>query len=372
MLTVITNLKSFRFSRRALEVKFGLTLVEWSLVSAMGDYARMLELEGALKDEPYTTMLVYEALGVLSDPVTVPREVGFTFNCSDRPIGVEYNKKTLARHFLLIANFIEAYPDETSITVDHSSATIQQVLLTVLEDHPYELTDERLYALQMLTPVSDAYYLLFNLAPRPPSFVLSLLGSLSENERRDILRSYSLQRQYALSTGVGNMSRLELPGGGEGLSIGFAFLTVREYIITHSLPELTDPFPSYIFLNMLIRRYNDEVELPVREFLLKSTFDDDSGFLHSEEDLRLVLGGVALCITHSDWDGICHILTMLGIKHPLLKNEHLHLYLPYQIEASKGPWIGCSEWEVLKNSARGKIDEEAFSTIMGPYIQRRR
>lgn len=218
--------------------------------------------------------------------------------------------------------------------------------------------------------MTDLYYLSFDLSPRSAEFILGILNGVTEDERVDILRSYTLQHRHAITTpGSDNSNRLELPQRGRGLAIGLVFDSVREFILTENLPGITDTFPSFVFLNAAILCYGDDELCNVKDILLKNNFDDDSGLICHEDEARLILIYVTACVGIAEWEEICTIFAMLGIKHPLLKNEHIDHYLPYQIQVPNGG-LDRRSWEVMKQEIRDKvaIEESELEAIMEPHL----
>lgn len=377
MLTIITPLKCFRVSRSIVEGTFQCMTPESSTVS--GPYAEVIELLAALKREVYTPHIVEMALtniGIGKRTLKLKR-VSFDIVCSNGTVTYHYAKETLVRHSLLIKGFIEDHPDATSIDMrNHTTHSVNRVLKTILEEGRCCLTREDLYTLQTLTPPTDLYYLLFPLwnGEVEGDFIVSLLKGMTEDERQDVLRVHQLSHEIEWSKlyrGEDVDADLrELPAAGRGLAIGYAFNVIREYLRERPIPELTDPFPSYTFYEIVDYGHYDERNSET--LLLTADFSDDSGLLHDEGSetflMEEILGHTAVVT----WPQACILLAMLGIKDPLLKNEKVERYAPYQITAKKGSilphiWKG-------DNGTRARIERiaeipmEEVDRIMAPYL----
>lgn len=349
----MTDLKTFHISRSLIEETFAVRLIENHVVHLPNSYASVVELIAATEGLSYTSSLVHEVLHeiVMTGKLTTIAPTftfTFTFNCRDGPLEVDYGKETLARHFLLIANYIEEYPEATSIDLDHHSIDVSSILDVLFEHDNDELDDEVLYALQTLTPVTDLYYLLFDLSLRSIDSFLSLLNCIPEVEKRQVVRSYQLQYQEELLQEESPPKRLELPSEGP-LAWSLALETVRNYIAYKYVPVLAKSYPSFYFYNMATRMASEELPI-LRQHLLTSSFADDSGILHFDPDRQFLASFVLSCIEGASWAETGIILAMLGIKDPRLENEKVNRVLPYQVYPPRDRWITRDLWTKLRVS----------------------
>lgn len=369
MLSLVTNFKTFRVSRRAIEDHFHVKLTDERIAHFPWKYAGVVELVAAINGEPYTPYLVQDILeGLIISGRWNPTVPTFTFLCSDGLLPVGYSKHTLARHFLLIRGFIEDHPDEHSITVPHSSTDISNIIDTVLGELCEDLTDSTLYALQTLTPVTDMYYLLFGLEPQPPSFVMSVLRGMTEEEKKDMRRSYGLQHRDELIDEHNEEKRLELPEGELGYCL--AFEKIRDYMARCSLRDLVDLYPSFHFYDAA-RRTRHNALSPLRTHLLTADFTDESGILHDKRDRENLYHYVLYCVDGASRSEVCRILAMLGITAPELENEDLDPMLPYQLSKPSGRWIRKDSWDSLKTRLESQlaVPLHLFEEIIEPYVE---
>lgn len=336
MLTIVTDLKVFRIPLAAIEKRFSCKEPSGRFIYLPRGYATCIELLAAVNGEPFTKsrvdrfLLNHFSYGCASDGWR--EHFTFTIVCDDGEYDTRLNKHTLARHSLLIRGFIEEYPEATSIRLPALVEDVRVALscLTVIHE---ALNDGVVYAMQLLTPVTDLYYLLFPLQDMSPSFITSLLERVTAEERRDLLQVHRARRAIESGQiGVWATDTMpDVPEGGDCLAIGYTLPRVLAYVEDHSLPGLTEKHPSFIFLISLLRGGDP---LKRKNFLLTSKFDDDSGVLEDvfvQHITRSLIDTMSLC----DWNECKIVLAMLGIKGEALGNVGMETYAPYQLICDK-------------------------------------
>lgn len=380
MLTLITSLRVFRLPRYVVEKTFQCKVAHNKTFFL--DYGEAVELEAAVKKEPYTIHLIERALTNLGVELPVIEESyrSFTFICSDGGVTLSCAKESLARHSLLVRGFIEDHPHENRMELlNHRMDSVERVLKTITGEDCFDLTEEDLYTLQTLTPPTDLYYFLFQLPQSiKPTMVLSILRAMTDDERHGVLRQHELTLNWAAERRhegiyIDNDVR-ELPDQGRGLAIAYAFSTVRAYLREVHVPELQDPYPSYSFYEMVNYMAYEHYEVGGSHLLLTADFSDDCGILAKDGEEYLIEEILGHCAVVK-WSNFCIILAMIGIRDPLLKNEHIDRLAPYQVIAKKGS-IHWRHW-CGPDSLRDRIERiseipmEDVDRIMVPYFQQR-
>jgi hypothetical protein len=331
MLSILTKFGVVRVSRSKATEIMGKTVPVMCM-----SCAKAIELEAATNGEPYTRYLFAGKSEV---------EDRFDFICSDGRVTLLYNKHTIARHSLLVRNFIEDYPSATEMRLDnHTSLSLTRIFHLIIGGIKCSLTDENLYTLQTLTPPTDLYYFFFDLPTTlKPDFVVSILRGITEEERSQILRARSLLATLDSDLIAPESDEVELPDQGRGLAIGYAIRNVARYLREVAVPEMVDKYPSYTFHEMVNYDLRETFETPEKPFLLTHNFDDDSGVLVRKGDRSFLIDEILEYIQSFNWAQCCVLLGMLGVKHPLLGNESVTRMAPYQLVLEKGS-ISYSQW----------------------------
>lgn len=316
MLTISSPFKIHRLPRIPVEKLCGKNPSSTSI-------GFVTELEAALRGEIHTECL----LNIHS----VKDE--FSFVCADRTISFPYKKETLARHSLLIRGFIEDYPEANEIDLSKYHST--DVILTlrgIFGLARVTLTPIIISILQLLTPPNDLYYFLFDLpSALDPSFIMSILRGITEEERYDLIERYQLYERRTIEDGIDMPDRTP-PNQGRDLAIAFYIDTVRSYLRSVRVPEIHDKWPSFTFYEMVNYSTYEAFEEEGKYLLLTATFDDDSGILVRRDDRSFLIEEIFGYFKVLEWEDCCTILGMLGLRHPSLGNENVTKMAPYQIE----------------------------------------
>lgn len=367
MLTIITTLKTFRISREVFEFHFGAPLTNYHVMDLGASHGRVEELMAALEGRPYSASLLSD-LGyvLLADPDNQGsffdgKDTSFAVRCSDGDVVFDdYTKECMARHFLLIRGFIETHPNENSISINCPMVDVIDVVHSVIDIDTRILTPSVKYALQLLTPVTDLYYLLFDLSQTSNDFIVSILEKLTDEERYELLRSYRLTQRFN-----NNTEYLDLPQEGRGLKIGFALPRVLEVAVKRPIPGLTDDCPSFIFLSSYAFTLPDSLR---KTLLFSSTFNDDSGVLVEEIYNQLIEYLITMAIAVCDWKECCTILYMLGVRHETVRDKvEGSPSAPYQVILRRGSLT--MKWSLIESTVKDKPDFNVslLADILGPF-----
>ena len=315
MNSLVTQLRTIRVSTLQAKEIIGLEYESRVRIEAYG-YA--VEVEAALRGEPYTREVIHGR---------VHRNVDtFVITCSDRKVVLRYDKHTLARHSLLIKGFIEDFPEATDMPLTSvDSASVEAIFSTIMTRQMELLTPKVLEGLRYLTPPSDLYYLLFSLPETlDPSFIISIVHGMSDEERSQVVKSYRAKCEYSDCFS-------ELPDSGQGLGIAFAFQSVTDYLRGVVAPEFYNTYPSRVFL-ILLNDYRDDAKRPIlRRFLLESVFNDDGGLFDHRPSCVALLNHMVALMKEMEWKDCVTVLTMIGLRHPLLGNEKREHMGPFQL-----------------------------------------
>lgn len=371
MLTILAEFKTFFVSKQTIAEKFDRTVKD-EVVCLL--YHSALEFVAALNGEIYDRSVVEQVLESLGGPCTLhstfERQPRLTFVCTDGDYESDYDSAMLSRHFLFIRGWLEEYPNETRLPFTHDVLTTMTALDVVLEQtrngqgSSCQLTDEVLYAMQTLTPVTDMYYLLSDLSPRPPSDVEQFIRGVSETERKEVLltheRTMHIQR---IRWGEGsNHPRclLTLPERGEGLALAFAFPSVLKYMARQGLPAVEQAYPSTAFLNRVLFSLNEGDEARVMQGLATTDFSDYHVSGPLDGTLRHAI--VKYVLEHLSIVSLAQcekILALFGIRHSKLKNMEVEGCAPYQITIRESSIIRTTSYSLR----RALVDYHGLSEI---------
>lgn len=337
MLTLLTEFRAFRVSRSSLVATLGRPVTTKRIVKM--NYAAVVELLALLNGEQVSFVLMVKAILVLCEVWigeaealvhSLPNvtEERFSFTGQEGVTTIEVSKSTLARHFTLVRDYIEEYPDATSISIPdctHILATISGILeLNVILSALRWAEEASVYTLQILNPVSELYYFFLPLSLYSTQKLIDLCNSVTDDERRWVLEAHRTLRASPSAPELLDY----IPEGGAGPCILAAFNNGRTYLCEKG-SALLPHHPSYLFMNAYLHDRCGSDEL--MDTLLDGTFDDETCYL-SDEDVLHVVQALTYSIVDASEEKIGKILAMMGVRHPSFGNIELQVSAPFQIE----------------------------------------
>lgn len=319
MLTLVTELRVFRVPRAALVSYVGLRITTAPLVYMK--HVFVVELLAALKGEDVSFLLMRGAVSLLcgmspedstlvAGPLPFVRREGFVLETTMIPLC----KYTLARHFSLIKDFIEEYPEASEVALPGRTKIHQTIFsLFNLNGTKVSLDAEVLYLLQTLNPITELYYLLYDIGEQHPAVIEGICSRITEDERSDLRELHAtrvLHTPYVLP----------LPDEGAGNAILAALSMGRLFLCHHGLTMLPT-HPSFLFLNACTYRAVGWATLATS--LIDIGFDDVTPYYAAvDEVVRALVAVLPLC---SD-EQVCRVLSMLGVGGL----SSVSFYAPYQ------------------------------------------
>lgn len=377
MLVVLTQLAVFRIS---------LAKVEKSLAKGVHrtvitmNYPAAIELIAFLNGESVSKQLLYDAvhrlypvgegaLEAMSVVGLLPEETLFSFACPDGLFQSDYSARALGKHFTNIENFASTFPGQSmpmSQTTNEVEEAIQAVMIpSVWGDDSALLSDAR-PIIDVLGPSSDLYYLFFDLEGMAPSFFSTII--VTEEERSRLREVHDVQTRIARGDLRGTYLFNEVyyyTVSAPNPSPFCLFHTFSEYLSEDWDRSLVifPSHPSYLFWNYILHG-----QLPTVE-MLTHTFDDDSGILDdamAESLSRSLLTGIlTVPMTYRE---VVRVLTMVGIRSPLLQNEETEVYAPYQITSTLFIPRSLMEDVVTVLAAHRVHSKAAYTAALQYYI----
>lgn len=241
------------------------------------EYVDAVEFIAYLNQEEVTASLIRSAyldLGLRVLDCKLQDDNKTSFACTDGEEVLPYATKTLARHFTYIADYTEAYPDQP-IRLPFSRERVRQSFESFMctADRQVLLVED-IELLQILNPVTDRFYLTSQLKGMNPSVVESIVMTLTEADRVELLRLHQARQ-------VTNREVcLPLPKGGLGLAILATTIDGQRYLATLPGSTLLPDCPSYLFCNAASHSAW-AWELPSQ--LMKEGFGDNTELLSFEQ-----------------------------------------------------------------------------------------
>lgn len=343
MLVVLTQLAVFRVSAHQLERKLAKG-AHRSVVTM--NYPAAVELIAYLNGEPASKQLLYDAvhrlypidgsLEAMEVIEELPDDIGFSFACSDGLLLCDYSARTLGKHFSNIEAFSSTFPLQPMPMPQYSMEEVDEAIQGVMipsiwgMEEVRQLSDTR-GILDLLGPSSDLYYLLFDLEGIHSTFFSSL--HLTEREKGRLREVHDVQTRIA----HGRLEGTDPFNGAFYYSVSLpnpspfcAFHSFTSYLAEVGQVErarsLFPDNPSYLAVNWIL--HNGVIDPD----LLSADFNDDSGVL-DDDTARSLHHYLIQAIANQPmtYGEIVRVLTMLNVRSPLLKNEEMEVYPPYQI-----------------------------------------
>jgi hypothetical protein len=339
MFTVITSLGTYGIDYDELSKCVTLHDTQCEL-----KYYHYVELHALVRGEKVTPSMVTFPLnaGIIRES-TEPSGRYITLQCKDGDTRSDCTLETLSRHFQLFADFFNDYPNEDVISIP--SITIDQfdLILRALSEMEVTLTEELLYALNVLNPLNNAFFLLFDLTHLPAQIVSALLAKLTQEERATLMSSHK-------------MSEAQLDESQKGLELPHILATTengRNYLASDNGHSLVN-HSGWLFCNAVA--YGN-IELATQ--LLNSGFDKDVFVPLTASERSKVCYYVGRYITMlygmKYRSSLILACSMLGIEHESMGNVGKKILSPYYLRLDKESIIACSPrlpqviWKSLKD-----------------------
>lgn len=322
------------------------------------DPIRLKDAVNAILAEEYVS-LTPDMLLIGEDRITFQyeEEPRITLVSSD---GIEiYLTGAAQSMFTLVRDFSGEYPGK-SIPVPYTAAIIRLILSPCYNSASYNYAPlvSCLNCLKHLNPVSNLYYLAFDLEGIEKEEMMSIAKSLTREERI-ILRDIGTRDGYDLLP--------PLPHGGEGHYILTASRSARA---PDSLrEELFSDCPSWlVYFLLLTTSYKRNPSLV--SLLLTADFSQDYGYLDQVYVIAMI-SNVAMLFRNGsviNWDDAKNLLAACGVRHAYLQNEASTHVLPY---GNYVPLIEAKKYfeplgTVLAPLYPGTWDENVYQGIFSP------
>lgn len=343
MLSIVTPLRVLRVNKKVLEHLIGITLDKTYYEM---NHCSAVELVAELNGEDTSFSVLCTAIERLGDGILetwlATRHEEYCkrhetyknslvqFELEGQVYPTIYQKATVVRHFHLFRDFFAEYP--TSPVPCKSRGLVETLGTFLTYNLEHAILKEHLESLQVLNPVSDAYYLQYDLLDIEASFVDSCVRNLTEEEKNSIMRAREVRP-----------SLLPLPSGPYQVLAALPF--GANYLITESGMELLEKEPcpprSWLFCILMMYRSPERTRLATR--LVREGFNDTETHPDDEVRKRVVSSLLNYLRQKKEDDGtITPVLSMLG----LVEGE---IYAPYQVtidfkKAQKSPMT----WETLR------------------------
>lgn len=320
MLCIVTPLNVFRVKRSVIETFLS---APYKTTYVAMPHGVAVELVAHLRGEPISWWLIQRAAGCLGidasavwkeknpeSPQGADEKTSVTWR--GVPYTLAYAKETLARHFILFRDFFEEYPNEP-LPVPHDPAMIGSAIYHSLADPFVEDADllPILPTLQMLNPVSDAYYLMYNLQGVDVSFVRDCVGCLTQADKDGLMRVY----RSGLAKLESAYDFLPLPTG------PYAILATLKAGVAYLADEgsvLVEEQPSWLFCALTRDSTQDFSPLPMEgalTSLIEKGFNDNTEYINGELQV-MVVRTLLRYLAESDRDNAATdaVMSMLGLK----------------------------------------------------------
>lgn len=313
MLTLVTELRTFRVSRHALTSYLGAEVDKSPYIHMKYMFAS--EVVAALEGERVSSLLLKGAISILCNLHETAVDValrlpniditGFLLGSTRIPLC----SSTLARHFSLVRDYLTEFPDARTLDMPGRTKIHETLcnLFTLNNAVRIPLDAEVLYSLQTLNPCSELYYFLYDLSPQHPLVVEGICSRITDLERRRLREVHRFSPCH-----------LPLPEEGDGNAVLCATPMGRLYLCREGL-ALLPLQPSYLFLNACLTYGMGWKELAVQ--LIDRGFDDENPYY---PDVACVVRCLVSVVPFCSDEGITRVLSMLGVgEEPL--------YPPYQV-----------------------------------------
>lgn len=288
-------------------------------------YPDAVELEAYVKGEIVTDHIIEHVRAAIvysQDDVEDTSNASddyFSFACSDGLYESTWNKHTLARHFHLIEDYISEYTEDTSIPI--SSQTVDEVTRTL--DTYFGMggdgtVGECLDVLNLLNPKSQwAYFESFGW-DLPAHSLLALSKPFTYDDLSSFLESFSLD--HGADNGV---PMLRGPPGYSMLS------KMRQANLYCSMRwrDAIKLFPTSFVAGI------QAMGTGINPILLKEDFSEYAGVPNETLASRIREALYAILDEEPRLSPSLRLrlMTMLGMRVPLLGNETTVIYAPYQL-----------------------------------------
>lgn len=323
MYTIITNRELVHIPHDKLKKRLGTDQLYKSPIWM--SYVEALELKASVNGEEATLSLLSRARNsvIMDDDAEEEEDEStflFIFACNDGLIRSKYRAATLSRHFRLIEAYLEDNPGELYIPFEKYSRADVMLALDGYFNGDVRLRDA-LDVLQLLTPQTTwGYFDNYTWNDMRAKDLLQLSRLFTQDDLALFHESERLRNGYDAIT----MPRLL---GFPGYTILSGLEQARAYSVDEE-EEALKLFPASFVAGAQIH------SLSISQKLIDSDFSAYAGVPNRLAAGRLI-DNLYYIITKKGGglsrESLIRLMTMLGLKSPLLGNEDVDLLLPYQL-----------------------------------------